>query len=147
MDPVAAKQFLISRVIGEAELGSIPLSEVEKKMLQFTEVHPTIPDIYEVNDEFERNYDSDRYEKKIALLLKNARARDEQGNPSRKQEWIDSLAALRDEDHYISVMTNQAFGKDSNSSYFLGVRARDLLIYTAIGIVIVLMILYWPVSH
>lgn len=147
MDPVAAKQFLISRVIEEANLEAIPLSEIEKKMLQFTEVYPTIPDIYEVNDEFERNYDSDEYEKKIALLLKNARDRDEQGNPSRKQEWIDSLAALREEDHYILVMTNQAFGEDFNGSYFLGVRTRDLLIYTAIGIVIVLMIIFWPASH
>ena len=147
MDPITAKQFLISRVIEEANLETVPLSEIEKKMLQFTEVHPTIPDIIDVNDEFERNYDSNEYEKKIALLLKNARARDERESPSRKQEWEDALVALRKEDHYILVMVGQAFGEHANSSYFLGVRTRDLLIYTVVGVVIVLMILFLPTSH
>ncbi|HEX5315368.1 MAG TPA: hypothetical protein VFX22_01860 [Candidatus Kapabacteria bacterium] len=147
MDPITAKQFLISRVIEEADLETVPLSEVERKMLQFTEVHPTIPDIYDVNDEFERNYDRDEYEKKVALLLKNARARDEHDNPNRKQEWKDALAALQKEDHYILVMVNQAFGEGANSFYILGVRARDLLIYTVIGVVIVLMIIFWPANH
>jgi hypothetical protein len=48
MDTVAAKQFLISRVIAEAELERVPLSDVETKMLHFTEVHPSLPDIYDV---------------------------------------------------------------------------------------------------
>ena len=43
MDTVAAKQFLISRVIAEAELERVPLSDVEKKMLHFTEVSSVIP--------------------------------------------------------------------------------------------------------
>ena len=76
MEPTAAKQFLISRVIEEAGVEQVSLSEVEKKMLYFTEVHPSLPDIYEVNTEFERDYDSDEYEAKIAGLLKNARDRD-----------------------------------------------------------------------
>ncbi len=142
MEPVAAKQFLISRVIEEATSEGVPLSDVEKKMLQFTEVHPTIPDIYEVNDEFERNYDSDEYEAKITQLLKNAREQDEQNNPNQGQEWNDALNALQKEDHYILVMVNQAFGVDPNASYFLGVRTRDLLIYVAIAIALVLTILW-----
>jgi len=47
-----AKPFLISRVVEVAELQHLNLSEVEKKMLYFTEVHPSLPDIYEVNAEF-----------------------------------------------------------------------------------------------
>jgi hypothetical protein len=54
MDAVAAKQFLIARVIEQAELQQVLLSDVEKKMLYFTEVHPSLPDIYEINAEFER---------------------------------------------------------------------------------------------
>jgi hypothetical protein len=146
MESVAAKRFLISRVIEEAGMEGVLLSDTEKKMLHFTEVHPTIPDIYEVNDEFERNYDSDEYEQKIALLLKNARNRDEHGNPTREQEWKDALMALQKEDHYILVMVNQAFGRDSNASYFLGFRVRDLLIYVAIGIAVVLIVV-WSASH
>jgi hypothetical protein len=48
MDPTSAKQFLISKVVEEAEFEHVALSETEKKMLCFTEVHPSLPDIYEV---------------------------------------------------------------------------------------------------
>ncbi len=70
MESTAAKQFLISKVVEQAGLERLPLSEVEKKMLCFTEVHPSLPDIYEVNAEFERDYDSDEYEAKITGLLR-----------------------------------------------------------------------------
>jgi ribosomal protein L11 methylase PrmA len=103
MDATSAKQFLISKVIEEAELGRVSLSEIEKKMLYFTEVHPSLPDIYEVNAAFERDYDSDEYEAKIAKLLKNARDRDNHSSPNREQDWIDALDALKKEDHYILV--------------------------------------------
>ena len=44
MDAVAAKGFLISKVIGQAEVEQVSISEVEKKMLHFTEVHPSLPE-------------------------------------------------------------------------------------------------------
>jgi hypothetical protein len=46
MDSATARQFFISKVIGEAEFESIKLSEVERKMPYFTELHPSLPDIY-----------------------------------------------------------------------------------------------------
>ena len=85
MTSADAKQFLISRVIEEAKVEDIHLSEIEQKMLYFTEVHPTIPDIYEVNAEFERNYDSDEYESKIASLLSDARARVKRNHPAKNR--------------------------------------------------------------
>ena len=51
METTAAKQFLISRVIEEAKLEQVGLSEVERKMLYFTEVHPSLPDIYVTSKE------------------------------------------------------------------------------------------------
>jgi hypothetical protein len=140
MDPIAAKQFLISRVIEEADLEPVSLSAIEKKMLHFTEAHPTIPDIYEVNDEFERNYDRNEYEKKIAQLLKNARSRDKGDNPGREQEWNDALHALKNEDHYILVMVGQAFGSGLVASSVQTHATRDFLIYVAIGIAVVVVL-------
>ncbi len=134
MDSIGAKQFLISKVIEEAAVEHVPLSDIEKKMLQFTEVHPTLPDIHEVNEEFEREYDSDEYERKIATLLKNARAREE----SNEQQWKDALDALRHEDHYILVMIDQAFGASTNRSHTV----RDFLLYIGIGVLVVLAILW-----
>ena len=138
MDAVSAKEFLISRVIQQANSEHVPLSEVEKKMLHFTEVHPTLPDIYDINAEFERDYNSDEYETKIAHLLKNARLRDGEESPAREREWKDALDALKKEDHYILVMVGQAFefGPASGGEH----RVRDLLIYVLAGIGIVLFI-------
>jgi len=146
MEPTAAKQFLISRVLEGAEVERVNLSDVEKKMLHFTEVHPSLPDSYEVNTEFERNYNSVEYEAKIAGLLKKACERDSSLN--RDQEWKDALAALKNEDHCILVMMGQAFGSGSVSAG--GHRVRDLLIYILVGIGVVLVIVletFWKARH
>ena len=148
MDATSAKQFLISKVIEEAEFELVSLSEIEKKMLYFTEVHPSLPDIYEVNAAFERDYDSDEYEVKIAGLLKNARDRDSHSSPNGEQDWKDALDALKKEDHYILVMVAQAFGRVSVSGD--GHRVRDFLIYIAVGIGVVIVALgiaFWQARH
>jgi hypothetical protein len=140
MDPATAKEFLISKVVQEAASSHVQLSDVERKMLYFTEAYPSLPDIIEVNAEFERNYDSDEYERKIAQLLRSARARASQSSPSGEQEWRDALNTLRKEDHYILVMVSLAFGRDSAAE---GHRLRDLLIYTAVGIGVVVVLVWW----
>ena len=148
MNVVAAKQFLIARVIEEAELQQVLLSDVEKKMLYFTEVHPSLPDIYEINAEFERNYDAAEYEDKVAALLRSARDRDSRPSPVREQEWKDALDAVKKEDHYILVMVRQAFGVGLAASG--GKRLRDLLIYGAIGVGLVLIVILasmWSTGH
>jgi len=137
MDAVAAKEFLILKVVQEAELSHVPLSETERKMLYFTEVHPSLPDILEVNTDFERDYNADEYEDKIAELLKNARARDTQVSPTREQEWNSALDALRSEDHYILVMVGIAFRNRTKANEQ---RTRDFLIYVGVGIAFVLVL-------
>jgi len=139
MDSIAAKEFLISKVVEQAELEHVPFSEVEKKMLYFTEVHPTLPDIYEVNAEFERDYDTDQYERKVAGLLRGARDRDRAQSAMEGQQWGDAIDALKNEDHYILVMVHQAFGHSAAPSEH---RLRDFLIYIAIAIGVVI-VLVW----
>jgi hypothetical protein len=135
MDSTAAKQFLISRVVDEAKVEGVPLSEIETKMLYFTEVHPSLPDMYEVNAEFERNYDSDEYERKITGLLKRARDHDQRSDVQ-GQQWRDAIDALRDEDHYLLVMIYRAF-PEYRKAILPTHRVRDYLIYIAIGIGVV----------
>jgi hypothetical protein len=147
MDPRDAKQFLISRVIQEGELEHVPLSDIEKKMLYFTEVHPSLPDIYEVNAEFERNYDSSEYEAKVARLLKNARDRDGKESPSRELAWEDALDALRKEDHYILVMVGQAFRPGLGTSGGDEHRVRDFLIYVAVAVAVVVVLMLYGAYH
>ena len=64
-----AKEFLISQIVEEAQRQNIPLSEVERKMLYFTESGWTLHDIMKVNEDFDREYDQDEYERKIAKLV------------------------------------------------------------------------------
>jgi hypothetical protein len=51
-----AKEFLISRIVQEAQRENVPLSETERKMLYFTESGWTLPDIMKVNEDFDRDY-------------------------------------------------------------------------------------------
>ena len=138
MNSIAAKQFLISKVVEEAEFEKVSFSEVEKKMLHFTEVHPSLPHIYEVNAEFERDYDANEYEAKVAGLLKKARDRDGKESRNGDQRWEDALDALKKEDHYILVMVDQAFKAGSASTGEN--RVRDFVIYIAVGIGVVLLL-------
>jgi hypothetical protein len=140
MESVDAKQFLITRVIEEGEVEQVRLSDVEKKMLSFTETYPSLPDIYEVNAEFERDYDSDEYEAKIAGLLKRARERDKSESPGRAHQWKDALEALRKEDHYILVMASQAFGAASEATSH---RFLDFLVYVAVGLGLIILLIYF----
>jgi hypothetical protein len=103
-----AKEFLIARIVREAQMERMPLSEVERKMLYFSETHWTLPDIWDVNDAFGRQYNSDEYESKIAQLIQNARARARKEDPRDFKAWSDAILMLDKEDHYLLVMIDQA---------------------------------------
>jgi hypothetical protein len=96
MDSTAAKEFLISRVVQQAQDEGNSLTEIERKMLYFTEVDPSLPDIYEVNAEFERDFDSDEYEAKITGLLKRARDADRTQSPLQGRQWDDLISAAQE---------------------------------------------------
>jgi hypothetical protein len=67
-----AKELVISKIVAQAEHDRVPLSEVERKMLYFTESGWTLPDIEQVQEDFDRDYDQDEYEKKVAGLIRKA---------------------------------------------------------------------------
>jgi hypothetical protein len=103
-----AKEFLVSGIVTEAQRENVPLSEVERKMLYFSETGWTLPDMMKVNDTFDRDYDQSIYEKKIAHLIRNATKRARKENPESFASWISAVRKLKKEDHYISVMVDHA---------------------------------------
>jgi len=103
-----AKEFLISQVFEEAEIENVPLSEVERKMLSFSETDETLPNMAEIGDQFERDYNTATYEKKIAVLLHNALERNRRESPDAERRWKQAITDLRKEDHYLLVMVDQA---------------------------------------
>jgi len=98
----SAKEFLISKVLEQADDDGIVLSELERRMLRFSEGTASEDDI-EAAEQFENEHDSDAYEAKIARLLRRAYERDGQ-----KNRWHAAVRALRSEDWYILVMLQQA---------------------------------------
>src|ERR1700720_2710222 len=111
MEPTTAKQFLITRVIEEAQAEQVHLTAVEIKMLYFTEAQPMTPDMVQAVTEFEGRDLSEEYEDKIVALLKSARNRDLAQSQSYREMWTEAVAALEHEDHYILVMVYSAFSE------------------------------------
>jgi hypothetical protein len=103
-----AKEFLVAQIVEEAQREGVSLSEVERKMLYFTETGWTLPDMMQVNDEFDRDYDQNEYEEKIAKLIRSSTKRVRKENPTEYGRWLDAIRKLSKEDHYILVMCARA---------------------------------------
>jgi hypothetical protein len=103
-----AKDYLASRIAQEAQCDGTPLTEVERKMLYFTETGWTLPDMKEVSAEFDRNYDQSDYEKKISELV--ARIQDGLTDKSRQEQttWALALERLSQGDHYLLALVDAA---------------------------------------
>jgi hypothetical protein len=105
-----AKEYLIGRIVAEAEQEGVVLSDVERKMLYFSETDWTLPGIMDVNAEFERDYDDAGYEEKIAGIVRNLL---ERATPEEQQTWDDAVLKLCDGDHYLLVLIDRGSGRRS----------------------------------
>jgi hypothetical protein len=105
MNTKQAKDFLVQQTAEQAAMDSVALSEVEKKMMYFTESDPVSCERpYEVNDEFEAQYEMEEYEAKISPLLHHAYERLKREDPERKRLWDQAIGKLREGDHYFIVL-------------------------------------------
>ena len=103
-----AKEYLVTRIMAEArELGA-ELSEVERKMLYFTETGWALPGIMDVNAEFERDYDSDEYESKIARIVRSIETKNSEAGGDQQCLWDDAVVKLSEGDHYLLVLIRLA---------------------------------------
>jgi hypothetical protein len=107
MQDLEAKDFLVQQTAEQAALEHVPLSDLEKRMMYFTESGEMREDAIKLNDEFEAEYDSDEYEAKISKLLRHARARIKKENPARASQWKDAIRQLSKGDHYILVLCGE----------------------------------------
>lgn len=71
-------------------------------MMYFTETAWTLPDIWEVNQSFERDYDQAAYETKIVELAHKARTR--AAVADELEAWNGAVRVLKREDHYLIVL-------------------------------------------
>ena len=101
----SAKQFLLSKIDEQARRDGVALDEIERRMFLFSESSGK-PD-FEANEKFDKEYDSNAYESKVAKLLGRSYARDRKTEDG-KASWKDGLKALSREDFYGLVMIDQA---------------------------------------
>jgi hypothetical protein len=106
-DDREALDFVASQIAEQAQRDGVSLSEVERKMLYFSETAWTLPEILDVSEEFDRDYDQNVYEKKISQLIKKAVSN------ARKQRdkfegWTEAIRRLSREDRFLLVMIKQA---------------------------------------
>jgi hypothetical protein len=104
MDSRRAKDFLVGEAARQAEIEGIPLSDLEKRMMYFTEGPDAVENPIQLNEDFEAAYDGYEYEGKISQLLKHARARLKSQSAAELETWKHAVATLREGDHYLSVM-------------------------------------------
>ena len=104
MDEREAKDFLVQQAAEQASLEDVPLSDLEKRMMYFTESGYVPEDPIKLNEEFEAQYDTQEYEEKISKLLKNAHKRISAESEAKRQTWDDAIKVLGAGDHYIMVM-------------------------------------------
>ena len=102
-----AKDFLVNQAAQQAAIDAVPLSDLEKRMMYFSESDPTCEDPIALNNEFEAQYDSAPYEKKISRLMDHAYRRIKTESQDKVRSWNDAFEVLRKGDHYILMLAHQ----------------------------------------
>ena len=105
MNTKEAKDYLLQQTAEQAALENVVLSDVEKRMLYFTESDPSSCDNpIDLNDEFESQYDTSEYEAKMSALLHHTYKRLKRDSPSGLQNWDEAIRTLRAGDHYLLIL-------------------------------------------
>src|SRR5262249_29793057 len=104
MRVLEAKDFLVQQTAEQAALENVPLSDLEKRMMYFTETDECPEDPIALNDAFEAEYETDKYESKISKLLSHAYIRLRDENSHAVKEWEAAVEILQQGDHYLLVL-------------------------------------------
>ena len=110
----------------QAQLESVALSELEKRMMYFTESGYVPEDPIALNEEFEAEYDTDEYEAKIGKLLHHAYERARKENDETRRRFDTAIKSLRRGDHYLLVMWDMRPGL--HGPYLIGLLLGALVL-------------------
>ena len=99
-----AEDFLVQQTAEQAKREGVSLSDLEKRMMYFTESEEAVENPFALNEEFEAEYDTAEYKSKIAGLLGRAYNRLEEENSEAVETWDQAIRELKKGDHYILVM-------------------------------------------
>lgn len=132
MSSAKAKRFVINRILDQARLDGVLLSEIEIHMLGF-EAEATNANDLDAEERFRREVDEAQYEKAIAALIRRAYQRDKENQA--RGAWEQPLDTLAERDLYLNVMIQQA--GISGASGFANVFDWRLLVLTLPALIFV----------
>ncbi len=143
-----AKRFLAAKITSEAEREGAALSDVDKRMLLFSEQEPE--STVGFPDGFLDDIDEE-YERRVTSLLKAAYTRD-RDNPLERQQYEDAMKALDGSDHYILVMAEAALPRSAKirglaAAALAGSSKSLTLMYILIGVGLVVAIVAYVLLH
>jgi hypothetical protein len=98
-----AKEYLVEQILLEAQREGISLSEIERKMLYFSENYWTLPEMPEISKEFDRLYDQEKFEAKIAGLIRRIQ-QEFLHDEVAELRWDEAVSTFSKEDHYLLVL-------------------------------------------
>jgi hypothetical protein len=132
------KDFLVQQTAEQAQIEGVALSELEKRMMYFTETGEMQEDFIRLNEDFEAEYDTEEYEDKVHGLLHRAYARVKKENPETARQWKEAIRELGKEDHYISVLWGEGilaanYATERPPYDFLKLVGAGLLVVTIAG--------------
>lgn len=147
----AAKEYLVEQIVAEAVRQGMALTDVERKMLYFSESGWTLPGIMQVNEEFERDYDEAAYEQKIAGLVNALESRNAAGNPQAQADWDSAIVKLAEGDHYLLVLIQGPANESPQSPWLPTLNHARLrpqgdwgrLILVAVAVIAGLLLFIW----
>lgn len=87
MKVLEAKAFLVQQTAEQAVLENVPLSDLEKRMMYFTETDECPEDPIALNEAFETEYSTEKYEAKISRLLHHAYKRVRRDDSQNSESW------------------------------------------------------------
>jgi hypothetical protein len=124
-----AKEFLVSRIIMESLREGVSLSDVERKMLYFSETAWTLPDMAEVKRHL-RSWvqPSGIWRKNRKKLIRNMRTSDPAPDREECGAWNEALRTIRKEDHYLLVLIAAAESPNLSARRFLKLTAIALVV-------------------
>lgn len=124
-----AKEFLAEVIIQEAGNTGAPLTEVERRMLYFTESGWNLQGMKEVSAEFDRDCDQDAYEEKIGSIVSRILARLQSEDPQGQRAWDEAVEKLSEGDHYLLVLIDAAHPAQKEARHTLKLLVAALVFF------------------
>ena len=102
-----AKRFFVDKVLAQAGVEGVPLSDAEQEMLFWSESDPETVVDYDLPERLAAEISDEEYERKIAGLLSRSFRADAAHSPEAKSQWKQASDILHQGDHYLLVMLDQ----------------------------------------